>query len=166
MNDKFSSLHVYKAALDLEKQLCNSTQKTKRVLKYGKVDSIHNDILELIVLIAYSNEFIEERLQYLEEAIDLMKRIMIQFRILLDVNGVSKSGYAALISLAENVVRQLIGWLNSLKNGTAKACKTTAGTTITNTAVDNDKSNNATGVVTATSSSTPIPQSSSTDISK
>lgn len=37
---EFHALPVYKAAIELERQFCASTQKTKRQLKYGKVDNM------------------------------------------------------------------------------------------------------------------------------
>lgn len=43
-----------------------------------------------------------------------MRRIKIQVRIILDLGGMTKNGFAAVVKAEEDVSRQLSGWKNSL----------------------------------------------------
>lgn len=112
---EFHTFPVYKASIELERQFSASTQKTPRILKYGKVDALHRDLVELIVTVAFASEFNSDRKTFIEEALDRMKRFKIQVRILLDLQAITQRGFAAIVKAEEDVSRQLQGWLESLK---------------------------------------------------
>lgn len=112
---EFHSLPVYKAAIELERQFSASTQKTKRILKYGKVDTLHREIVDFIVKVAFASEFESDRIALITETLDTMKRIKIQMRILLDLGAMNNGGFAAVVLAEENVARQLQGWKNSIE---------------------------------------------------
>lgn len=111
---EFHSLPVYKAAIELERQFSASTQKTKRQLKYGKVDALHREIVDFIVKVAFACDYEADRIKLIEESLGLMRRIKIQVRIILDLGGMSRNGFAAVVKAEEDVSRQLNGWKNSL----------------------------------------------------
>ena len=115
---EFHSLPVYKAAIDLERQFCASTQKTKRQLKYGKIDRIYQEIIDFIVKVAFACNYEEDRIRFIEESLEMMRRIKIQVRIILDLGGITKNGFAAVAKAEEDVSRQLNGWKNSLTDKT------------------------------------------------
>ena len=115
---EFYALPVYKAAIELERQFCASTQKTKRQLKYGKVDKIYQEIIDFIVKVAFACDYDGDRVKMIDEALAMMRRIKIQVRIILDLGGMTKNGFAAVVKAEEDVSRQLSGWKNSL------TCKT------------------------------------------
>ena len=112
--DEFYALPVYKAAIELERQFCASTQKTKRQLKYGKVDKIYQEIIDFIVKVAFACDYDGDRVKMIDEALAMMRRIKIQVRIILDLGGMTKNGFAAVVKAEEDVSRQLSGWKNSL----------------------------------------------------
>lgn len=111
---EFYALPVYKAAIELERQFCASTQKTKRQLKYGKVDKIYKEIIDFIVKVAFACDYDGDRVEMIDEALAMMRRIKIQVRIILDLGGMTKNGFAAVVKAEEDVSRQLNGWKNSL----------------------------------------------------
>lgn len=111
---EFYALPVYKAAIELERQFCASTQKTKRQLKYGKVDKIYQEIIDFIVKVAFACDYDGDRVKMIDEALAMMRRIKIQVRIILDLGGMTKNGFAAVVKAEEDVSRQLSGWKNSL----------------------------------------------------
>lgn len=111
---EFYALPVYKAAIELERQFCASTQKTKRQLKYGKVDKIYQEIIDFIVKVAFACDYDGDRVKMIDEALAMMRRIKIQVRIILDLGGMTKNGFAAVVKAEEDVSRQLNGWKNSL----------------------------------------------------
>lgn len=113
---EFHTLPVYKAAIELERQFSASTQKTPRRLKYGKVDTLHRDLVELIVTVAFAAEYDGDRKGFVKEALDRMKRFKIQVRVLLDLGAMTGKGFAAVVLAEENVSRQLQGWLHSIEN--------------------------------------------------
>lgn len=112
---EFWELPVYKAAVDLEKQFSASTKNTPRILKYGKIDEIHGEIIDLLVKISFSHVLVQDRIKFIEESLDLMRKVKIQIRILFDIRALSAKGFGALVLCEENVSRQLSGWLNSEK---------------------------------------------------
>ena len=112
---EFYTLPVYKACMELERQFGASTQKTPRILKYGKVDTLHRELIDLIVTIAFASEYDNNRKTFIKEALDRMKRFKIQVRILLDLRAVTQKGFAAIVKTEEDVSRQLHGWLNSIE---------------------------------------------------
>ena len=112
---EFHTLPVYKAAIELERQFSASTQKTPRILKYGKVDTLHRELIDLIVTVSFASEYDNDRKTFIKEALDRMKRFKIQVRILLDLRAVTQKGFAAIVKTEEDVSRQLHGWLNSIE---------------------------------------------------
>lgn len=129
ITNTFYQLKVYKAALDLEVQLNSSTQKTKRSLKYGIVDKAHDDIIDLITKISFAHVYVNDRAEFIKESIDLINKIKIYIRILFDVNGIVKNGFAALELCVENVSKQLDGWYNSVINSPLQGQVASGGTT-------------------------------------
>lgn len=111
---EFHSLPVYKAAIELERQFSASTQKAKRTLRYGKIDTLHREIVDFIVKVSFACDFECDRVALIDEALLMMKRIKIQVRIILDLGGLTKNGFAAVVKAEEDVARQLNGWRNSL----------------------------------------------------
>lgn len=129
----FYQLKVYKAAVDLERQLNLSTQKTKRSLKYGIVDRSHEEIINLITKISFAHVYINDRAEFIKESIDLVNKIKIYIRVLYDVNGIVSNGFAALELCVENVSKQLEGWYNSVVNPTNNSQQVAIGGTTNNT---------------------------------
>lgn len=111
----YFQIKIYKSTLDLERQFCLSTQKTKRILKYGKIDLMHQDILDLLVDIAFANisDTPADRLFYLQKCGKIVDTLKIQFRVLLDIHAITSKGYAVISNSLEDVSRQLVGWTTS-----------------------------------------------------
>lgn len=116
----FSQLPLYKSALDLERQLAQSTQKTRRSLKYTEVARVQDEVIKLITDIAFASEFLENRKQLIEKSLRTIKEIKIRLRILLDLGAITKNGYSAITIHEEDIDRQLKGWLKSLTKPSAQ----------------------------------------------
>lgn len=110
----FHSLPVYKEAIELERQFSASTQKAKKALKYGKIDMLHREIVDFIVKVAFACDYECDRITLIDESLEMMRRIKIQMRILLDLGAMTKKGFASVVLIEENLSRQLQGWKNSL----------------------------------------------------
>ena len=113
---EFHSLPVYKAAIELERQFSMSTQKAKKVLKYGKIDQLYREVVDFIVKVAFACDYDGDRLKLIDESLAMLRRIKIQVRILLDIGGITKNGFAAMVQAEENLGRQLQGWKKSLES--------------------------------------------------
>ena len=109
----FSTLPVYKRALDLDVQFAASTKKAPHDVKYGYINDIHNRILQLITDIAFANDYETERITWIKEAQESLRGIKIRVRILLDRKNITKKGFAAIIRAEESVARQLSGWYSA-----------------------------------------------------
>ena len=114
----FYSLPVYKKALELERQLTLSTRKVPRDVKYERVNSMHETTLRIIEDVAFANEFAASRVEHINRALCELNGLIIRVRILLDLQYITKKGFAAIARCEENVVRQLTGWRNSIENTT------------------------------------------------
>lgn len=108
---EYFALPVYKKAVDLIKQLTNSTQKTPNFIKIGILKDTQTDIINIIYYIQQAANS-KDKQEFIKQAYTLSKKVQINIRIFYDLGFMSKGGFAATSSLSEDLVRQLYGWLN------------------------------------------------------
>lgn len=117
---QFYTLPVYKKLLDLTRQFDDSTKKVPKSVKHGYVRDMHNQLITIVTMVAFANEFNSVRAAKLKKAIDFMSEFKIRIRVLLDLHYITKKGFAAIVRLEEDAIRQLTGWYNSIDNTTIK----------------------------------------------
>ncbi len=119
-------LAVYNRARILANQIQESTRKLKRRDKYGYVDPMVLSVYRIMEYISFANERIEDRIAFIDKALEEMDHLRIKARVLLDMKYVKPSGYDAIIREEENVVRQLKGWRNKTEEKQNIECGVTA----------------------------------------
>ncbi len=106
-------LHVYKKALDLEVQLCKSTENCPRVIKDKHIKDIHCDVLDIIHDVAFACLEAEHRVSSLKTAQKKLYDFFIDIRILIDL-GFVRDTAGILIKIEEELNVQISAWMNSL----------------------------------------------------
>ena len=109
----FHTLPVYKKMLELVKQFDDSTKKVPQSVKHDYVRDMHNQLVRIVTTVAFANDFDNDRISLLEDAIQALSEFKI--RILLDLHYITKKGFAAIVRLEENASKQLHGWHDSTK---------------------------------------------------
>jgi len=111
----FHTLPVYKKMLELVKQFDDSTKKVPQSVKHDYVRDMHNQLVRIVTTVAFANDFDNDRISLLEDAIQSLSEFKIRVRILLDLHYITKKGFAAIVRLEENASKQLHGWHDSTK---------------------------------------------------
>ena len=114
---EYYSLPVYKKAVDLVRQLQNSTQKAPNHIKIGLIKDEIEKLLRAIYLICEAASTSDKQYKYnsIMEAYQIAKEIKIWNRLLLDLRLISNTGYPIVSSYSEDLNRQLHGWAESVK---------------------------------------------------
>ena len=114
---EYYSLPVYKKAVDLVRQLQNSTQKAPNYIKIGLIKDEIEKLLRAIYLICEAASTSDKQYKYnsIIEAYQIAKEIKIWNRLLLDLRLISNTGYPIVSSYSEDLNRQLHGWAESVK---------------------------------------------------
>lgn len=111
----FHTLPVYKKMLELVKQFDDSTKKVPQSVKHDYVRDMHNQPVRIVTTVAFANDFDNDRISLLEDAIQALSEFKIRVRVLLDLHYITKKGFAAIVRLEENASKQLHGWHDSTK---------------------------------------------------
>lgn len=111
----FHTLPVYKKLIELVKQFDDSTKKVPQSVKHDYVRDMHNRLVRIVTTVAFANDFDNDRISLLEDAIQALSEFKIRVRVLLDLHYITKKGFAAIVRLEENASKQLHGWHDSTK---------------------------------------------------
>lgn len=112
-SQEYYDLHVYKKCIDLLKQLLASTQKSPNYVKFGMIQDLQKELLNIASEICYAANSKQNKVNFLKNAYKQAKHLQVCVRVLLDINAITKKGFYAISTLSEDVVRQLQGWLKS-----------------------------------------------------
>ena len=108
-----NKLPVYNTVRLLFEQFERSTKKLPINIKRGAASEIEHWMIEVMEKISFANLSTEnngERLRFIQEASDVMKKIMIRVRVLHSLKMIPNTGFSAIINYEENASRQLAGW--------------------------------------------------------
>jgi hypothetical protein len=108
-------LPVYNKVRQLYDQFTASTRKSPISVKRGAMARVEDSIIRMMVQLSFADEAESrpgERLVIIRDVIAGMREVMAYVRALYDLRLVKKSGFSALITLEDNIMRQLTGWLN------------------------------------------------------
>ena len=111
----YDQLPIYKASVDLLKQLWNSTQKAPVIARTGLIKDTEKEIIQVIYNIQKAATCADKK-DILNETLLLAKHIQIELRLYFDLGFLSKKGFAVVSSKSEDVVRQLTGWFKSFNS--------------------------------------------------
>lgn len=111
--EKLSKLHVYKKALDLEVQLCKSTENCPRVIKDKHIKELHCKMLSIIHDVAFACLNTEQRVAALMGAQKKLYDFFIDIRILIDL-GFVRDTAGILVKIEEELNIQIESWAKSL----------------------------------------------------
>lgn len=114
-NKDFYQLPVYKAGIDLIKQLWNSTQKAPAIARTGLLKDTEEDIIQIIYNIKEAASCADKK-EILGQTLKIAKQVQVAIRIYFDLGFITKKGFAVVSSKSEDVVRQLNGWFNKYNN--------------------------------------------------
>ena len=109
-------LPVYNRTRLLVDQFLLSTKKAPINTKRGLIARTEDALISVMEHIAFADEMLahpETRAAYLKAAIRIMRKVEIRVRILYDLHFIKKSGFAALMLLEDDIMRQLQGWYNA-----------------------------------------------------
>ena len=113
---EINQLPVYNKTRRLFLQFVISTRKTPVDIKQGIINDTKQSLIRILRSISFANEEVsntECRAGFIKEAIDAMKTVKINVRIIYDLHYIKKSGFSSIIELEEDVSRQLAGWYNT-----------------------------------------------------
>lgn len=105
---EYYELAVYKASIDLIKQLTNSTQQAPATVKTGLLKDAQQKIIDMIRLIQLAAND-ENREDNLFKALEIARNVLITIRVFFELGYLKTNGFSLCSSNGENVVRQLHG---------------------------------------------------------
>ena len=114
-NKNFYQLPVYKAGIDLIKQLWNSTQKAPAIARTGLLKDTEEDIIQIVYNIKEAANRADKK-EILSQTLEIAKQVQVAIRIYFDLGFITRKGFAVVSSKSEDVVRQLNGWRNKYNN--------------------------------------------------
>lgn len=114
----YSNLEVFKATYDLLLLLYQTTVNVKREYRFTLAEGIKKDVTELCVIIYRANKA-EDKLPTIEAARELLVRIKLQCRMLVDLHQISIKLFALISEHNESIQKQLDAW-HKYQSGRAK----------------------------------------------
>lgn len=105
----YSNLEVFKATYDLLLLVYQTTSNVKREYRYTLAENIKHDITELCVLIYRANKA-DEKLSVIDTARELLVRVKLQCRMLVDLRQVSIKLFALVTEHTDSIQKQLDAW--------------------------------------------------------
>lgn len=109
---EFWQLPVYNKCRQLAIQIVRSTQKTPKDIRHDYVRDLNIMVMTIMEKIAFANHADELRVEFIDEALKILKTVKLRVRILKDLNYIKPKGFSAITAKEENVVKQLQGWKN------------------------------------------------------
>jgi len=112
-------LKVYSSAMALDSQFRASTQKVPKMFKLTDCARISDGIESLLYDITMAQEMkdhLDKRVKYLNEAIDVLRRVEMRVRMLWNNGNITGMGFSAIMVKEDETMRQLVGWRNSTLN--------------------------------------------------
>lgn len=108
----YSNLDVYKECYDLLHLLFTATPNIKREYRFTLAEGVKKDLVELCVIIyrANKNEDLDCRIAHIEEAREMLVRVMIQCRILSDMKQISIKLFSLISQHNISIQKQLDAW--------------------------------------------------------
>lgn len=108
----YSNLKVYKQTYDLLQLFFTSTPNIQRDYRYTLGEKIKADLIELCLIIYRANKCESEaaRLQSIDQAREMLVRVLIQCRILYDLKQISVKLFALISHHNVEIQRQLDLW--------------------------------------------------------
>ncbi len=110
-----NELPIYKATYDLLLKTYQYVNNVPREVRYTLVETLKNQLTELLVLICRAN-ISRNKLPFLEEAKGKILEIKIRFRLLHDMHYIDNRHYALLSLNMESVSKQLTSWHSYFNN--------------------------------------------------
>lgn len=109
---EFWQLPVYNKCRQLTIQIVRSTQKTPKDIRHDYVRDLNIMVMTIMEKIAFANHADELRVEFIDEALKILKTVKLRVRILKDLNFIKAKGFSAIIAKEESVAKQLQGWKN------------------------------------------------------
>lgn len=114
----YSNLDVFKECYDLLHLLFTATPNIKREYRYTVAEGVKKDVIELCVIIYRANKAdgLDQRAAQIDEAREMLVRVMLQCRILSDMKQISVKLFALISQHNVSIQKQLDLWHKSTTN--------------------------------------------------
>lgn len=112
----YYELPVYKKALELEVCLIRSTNKVNTDFRVGLIVPIKAKIQVIAKKIAFADVKKDERVKFIDEALETLKDVEIDIRCLYDMRVLPKKGWSAIIKAEGELAKQLSSWKKATIN--------------------------------------------------
>lgn len=110
---QYHHLSVYKKAFDLFVKISQVTTNFPRDFRYTVGEKLNNGCVEFIVHIYKANTArTAQRLEHIVDLLDKLQVINVLIRLACELKHISKERYIELITMAEDIEKQLGGWQN------------------------------------------------------
>lgn len=110
---QYHHLSIYKKSFDLLVKVTQLTSNFSRDFRYTIGEKLNNGCMEFIVLIYKANtERLEGRKNHILRLLEMLQVTNILVRLSCELKNISKEKYTEVISMTEDIERQLNGWLN------------------------------------------------------
>ena len=114
---QFYEFPVYRDLRMLIIQMQLSSQTARRFLKNGKILQSQNKVIEIMQLTAFEDKNndaidIDTKIRCLIKSIRLLEQVRLCNRVIYDLQGYRKKGFAKILLKEEQIYRQLNGWYN------------------------------------------------------
>lgn len=112
---QFYEFPVYRDLRTLILQMQLSSQTAPRFVKYGKILQSQNKVIEIMQLTAFedrNNDAIDinTKISCLIKSIRLLEHVRLCNRVIYDLQGYRKRGFAKILLKEEQIYKQLNGW--------------------------------------------------------
>lgn len=109
-------LKVYSSAMALDSQFRDSTQKVTKMFKLTDCSKVFDGFESLLYNITMAQEMkdhLGKRVEYINEGIDILRKVEMRVRMLWNNGQIKSGGFAAIMEKEDEAMRQLVGWRNS-----------------------------------------------------
>ncbi len=105
----FEELPVYKACYELLLTIYKDLNKLPRDIRYTMLETMKNELVQIAGLICRANAT-RDKLQFIQQAKDLMLSVKLKIRLLYDLHYINLKTFSRLAELGESVSKQLTSW--------------------------------------------------------
>lgn len=115
---QYYCLPIYKACIDLIRQIYSSTQKAPNHVRFGLVNDSIKELIQVIhkIRIVSNSSDMVNKCSLLEEIVYILEEVQILIRALYEIRAISQKGFVIVSSKSEDCIRQAQGWLKSQQN--------------------------------------------------
>lgn len=111
---QYDNLPVYKAVYDLLQSIYRDTGNVPRDVKFTLIETLKNELTEILVLIYKANST-SEKLPLIIEMRERIVGVKVRLRLLHDLRHISTKLYAHQVEQVESVSKQLASWQKYVK---------------------------------------------------